>query len=216
MSTATLAPIYECLKGEPAKAYAAFCVYRDMGPGRSFEQAGRVVHGARTGRKRGATGRLREWAATYSWAARAQAWDERQDAIRREEAERVAREEAADLERRKANLKRRELELSEMLLDQAETMLRMSLVTQRFTDGRPTLLPARWSKRDAALYIATASKIGRLALGLETDRMKGELTGKDEGPLMGEAALAGLTEAELRALVRFAEGEQCRREGAGG
>ena len=101
-------------------------------------------------------------------------------------------------------------------MERVAAMLKMPLVRQQVEGGKTVVLPVRWSQKDIALFLATASKIGRLALGLETDRTKGELTGETGGPLAGEAAVAGLTEAELRALVRFAEGEQCRQEGAGG
>jgi hypothetical protein len=72
------------LPGEPPKAYAAFCVYRDLGPNRSLDQAGwRIYPGTQTGRKRGATGRIREWADWWRWAQRAAAWDAALEASRR-------------------------------------------------------------------------------------------------------------------------------------
>ena len=56
-------PPWERLSNESAKAFAAFCVYRDLPPSRrSLDEAGRIIHGTQEGRKRGATGRLREGA----------------------------------------------------------------------------------------------------------------------------------------------------------
>jgi hypothetical protein len=70
-------PVWERQPDEPSRAYAAFVRYRDMGPQqRSFAAVGRAVHGARTGRKRGATGRVAAWASRWCWRERAQAWDD--------------------------------------------------------------------------------------------------------------------------------------------
>ena len=56
-------PPWERLSNESAKAFAAFCVYRDLPPSRrSLDEAGRIIHGTQEGRKKGATGRLREGA----------------------------------------------------------------------------------------------------------------------------------------------------------
>jgi hypothetical protein len=69
-------PLWERLSNESAKAFAAFCVYRDLPPSRrSLDEAGRLIHGTQEGRKRGATGRLREWAKAHHWASRVAAWD---------------------------------------------------------------------------------------------------------------------------------------------
>ena len=69
-------PPWERLSNETAKAFAAFCVYRDLPPSRrSLDEAGRLIYGTQAGRKRGATGRLREWAKAHEWASRVAAWD---------------------------------------------------------------------------------------------------------------------------------------------
>lgn len=62
---------YESISGETHKAWMAFCVYRDMGNGRSLDKAWRQVTG-KDGRH------ARHWAAWSSqnhWVSRCQAYD---------------------------------------------------------------------------------------------------------------------------------------------
>jgi hypothetical protein len=89
------------------KAYAAFCLYRDLGPrrtldaaSRNYHAAGRAVDQAATGRRCRASGRIRQWAERWNWNARARAWDQELGRVQRAEqleavkemAERHARE----------------------------------------------------------------------------------------------------------------------------
>ena len=65
---------------EPSKAFHAFTVYRDLGPAkRSLAAVSLDLYGERTGCKRGAPGRVREWSGRYRWRERAEAWDARLD-----------------------------------------------------------------------------------------------------------------------------------------
>ena len=61
--------------GETARAYAAFCSYRELGEGRSL-----VKVGQKQGKKRAL---VETWSTRHDWVARAHAWDEHQDAIAR-------------------------------------------------------------------------------------------------------------------------------------
>jgi hypothetical protein len=73
---------WERQASESAKAFAAFSAYRDLPPSqRSFDEAGRRVYRSQRGRKRGATGRIREWAREHKWASRAAAWDAHLDRL---------------------------------------------------------------------------------------------------------------------------------------
>jgi hypothetical protein len=71
---------------EPAKAYAAFAAYRDIGAGRSVGKAYRQTHPPRTrdeparDRSAAAPGHSHDWARKFDWRARAEAWDEHLDA----------------------------------------------------------------------------------------------------------------------------------------
>lgn len=63
---------WEKREDETSKAFAAFVVYRDLGPGRSYDKAYRAAKGQN---KRQASGRWREWAAKFDWLKRAQDYD---------------------------------------------------------------------------------------------------------------------------------------------
>lgn len=74
-------------KLESPEAYAAFCVYRDLGPKRALSD----VIGGLSGNKRApgapykkAPGRIYQWSVKWNWVARANAWDDEVDRQRRE------------------------------------------------------------------------------------------------------------------------------------
>lgn len=70
---------------ESSKAFAAFVVYRDLGPSkRSLDAVGRRLADAPVKRKRGAHGTILDWSARYLWVNRASAWDAEQDRIGRQ------------------------------------------------------------------------------------------------------------------------------------
>ena len=64
---------WERREGETPKAFAAFCVYRDMGPKRSLEKAWREQNGNKTGAM---PGFWRDWSAKYNWGRRVDLYDE--------------------------------------------------------------------------------------------------------------------------------------------
>ncbi len=67
--------IWERQEGESAKAYDAFTLYRDMGPGRSISK---IVQ--KHTKNRATCGK---WSVKYNWVQRVAAYDEEQDRIRR-------------------------------------------------------------------------------------------------------------------------------------
>lgn len=83
--------LWERQPGESAKAFAAWCHYRDLGPGRSLALAyaewRRGSGGSGDAAK--AAGYWQEWSAKYEWVARAAAYDAHLEEIRR-----LAREDA--------------------------------------------------------------------------------------------------------------------------
>ena len=96
MSEPSPAP-WEQQPGESARAFGAFCVYRDLGPRRTLRAAAASFY-RRTAAalKR----QLEKWSSAFRWVERAAAWDRHLDAearqaqetARREMAERHARE----------------------------------------------------------------------------------------------------------------------------
>lgn len=68
---------WERQEGETPKAYAAFCVYRDLGPSRSCRE---------TAEKLGKSQKnIQLFSAKNHWVERAAKWDEEQDRIARQE-----------------------------------------------------------------------------------------------------------------------------------
>jgi hypothetical protein len=70
---------WDRLSSESAKAFLAFTVYRDLGPGRSLRAAVRI---APTNLRQ-----LEYWSSKYKWGERAKAWDEHNDRLRQAELE---------------------------------------------------------------------------------------------------------------------------------
>src|SRR5262245_50270979 len=102
---------WERQPGESATAFAAFVIFRDLGPRRSLDEASRIYHRKpgqepeqnQTGPKKRKSGQIRLWYQRWRWRARAEAYDAEldrqqraaQEAVRREMAQRHAREAVA-------------------------------------------------------------------------------------------------------------------------
>ena len=76
---------WERRPGESARAYAAFCVYRDLGTGRSLNLAyaewRRSLGFAGDAGK--AAGYWAQWSSGFDWVARAEAYDVHLEQLRR-------------------------------------------------------------------------------------------------------------------------------------
>lgn len=69
-------PLWDRQTGESARAFAAFAMYRDLGPARSTGKAATTT---------GKTSRtFEEWCTTWGWVERAAAWDDNADRLQRE------------------------------------------------------------------------------------------------------------------------------------
>lgn len=66
---------WERQEGETPRAYEAFCVYRDLGAGRSITKTAQTLNKNRT--------TIGEWSTKYEWVKRAAAWDSEQDRVAR-------------------------------------------------------------------------------------------------------------------------------------
>ena len=171
---------WERMPGESSKAHAKFCAYRDLGPQRSLAKL-RRLHACEEGWSRPT---LHELSERWHWQARASAWDDEQDKMRRQ-----AQAEA----------------ISEMAQRQAKDGADM----QRLARGAM----ARWVKQNpetgqlvlardlspseaARLYLA-GFQVERLARG-EPTQMTAEHTGAD-AEYDEERIAAGIAYALLRA-----------------
>ena len=101
--------IWGRLPDESAKAYEAFCAYRDLGPSRSIPKAGEIVGKGK--------GTLEPWSSKYNWPERAAAWDAEQDRIARK----AQLDEIIKMRKRHAEIAKRALEKVSEALDNIET-----------------------------------------------------------------------------------------------
>ncbi len=155
---------WDRLPDEPNLWYDRFERFRLMGAGRSVLAVYREYLAHKGAKWRGRSGLPTSWrnaVERFRWRERAEAWDERQRAEERER-----------WKRRRDELRDREWETAQRLIDKAEQMLKIPLVerTVESPDGPTVLKPARWGMADAAKLAETASKLGRLAAEMETDR----------------------------------------------
>ena len=149
---------WDQLPGESAKAYRAFCAYRDLGPGRCLDQASRAYHqrqpppadGASTAHKPRASGTIRRWAERWNWKARAIAWDQQLEQVKRQEQLTAVREMAERHAR--------------------EAMMLQNKAVERLRQLRPEEL----KPRETLAYLIEAAKLERLARGEPTERVAEE------------------------------------------
>lgn len=139
------------------KSFAAFSIYRDLGPNRSLSQ---VVDQVRQDLRQ-----LKYWSSKYEWVDRCADFDRYIDKLAQKENEDVW------LERRKTQ-KSSEWDASEKLRALAADMIEQPLfaeTTEEQEDGRILIIkkPARWSFRDVARVELIASTLGRRATGLD-------------------------------------------------
>jgi hypothetical protein len=155
---------------ESAKAFAAFSVYLGMGAERSL---------AAVGQKLGKSKALVErWSAKFDWPARVQAQAAYLATVEREATEAVARGKAAEWLKRQQEVREREWEMHEKCIAAAK----------RAFDAFMSREKVYANLADIARMLEVASKLGRLASGLATD--KTEITGEDGGPIRLELEAA--------------------------
>ncbi len=149
---------WDPLPGESAKAYAAFCLYRDRGPRRTLDEASRRYHAppgqvdnpTASARPSRASGTLRAWAERWQWSARALAWDQELERVK----SMAQREAVQEMAERHAK----------------EAMMLQSKAVERLRQLRPEEL----KPRDTLSFLIEAAKLERLARGEPTERVAEE------------------------------------------
>lgn len=89
-------------------------------------------------------------------------------------------------------------------------MLKFPLAERITRKDGVVIKPARWSARDIARYMEVASKLGRLAAGMETDKTQVDMTSK--GEQIG--GITVLSDAELAAEIAELDARIAEIEGA--
>ena len=155
---------------ESNKAFTAFSTYLSMGDGRST----RVV----AQRLSRSDQLIRRWSAVWDWTERVRAYAAHLAAVEREASEALARSNSAEWLKKQQQLREREWAMHEKCIAAAERGLKTFM-------GREN---AYASLADIARILEVASKLGRLASGMPTDRT--EVTGEDGGPIRVEVCAA--------------------------
>lgn len=155
---------------ESNKAFAAFKTYLDLGPERSLEA---------TGRKLGKSTTLMErWSRRWNWSGRVAAHAEHLAVVEQQATEAMTRSKAVEWLRRQQELREREWSMHEKCLAAAERGLKAFMEREKVYANLA----------DIARMLEVASKLGRLASGLATDKQ--EVTGEDGGPVRVELSAA--------------------------
>lgn len=122
---------------ETTKAFEAFCIYRDLGTDRSLEKVATKLQKSNT--------LMGRWSRTYDWVKRAAAWDDEQERIEREIAQ---REQANEIR----NMRKRHAGIATAMLVKAATAL------QRIPDDEI-------KASDISRMVDVASKLERISRG---------------------------------------------------
>jgi hypothetical protein len=161
---------FEQQSRESAKAFAAFSVYLGMGAERSL---------AAVGKKLGKSeGLMERWSRKFDWAARVQSHATYLALVERETTEALVRGKAAQWLKRQEEVRETEWELHEKCIAAAKRGLTNFMEKEK--------IYANLS--DIARMLEVASKLGRLASGMATE--KTEVTGEDGGPIRVELSAA--------------------------
>jgi len=165
-----MAQAFEQQPKESAKAFAAFSVYLNMGPERSL---------AAVGRKLGkSVGLVERWSQRFDWPGRVDAHTAYLGTVEREAVEVVARGKAAEWAKRQQELREQEWEMHGKCIEAARRALGAFMTREKIYANLA----------DISRMLEVASKLGRLASGLATD--KTEVTGEDGGAIRVELDVA--------------------------
>lgn len=151
-------------EGETARAFAAFTVYRDLGPTRSLRRAAGLHYRGETPAR---TRQLETWSSRHRWADRVAAFDRWLDAqvIARR------REEHLEMAARHAAAGRSALELVADQLGQLAALeaKRLQLLDDAGDDPDPQLLRPIVPVQSLARLLDVGVKVERISAGLATE-----------------------------------------------
>ena len=158
--------VFEQQPRESAKAFEAFSVYLGMGPERSLAAVAQKLAKSRQ--------LLKRWSAKFDWPGRVQAQAAYLAIVEREATEALAREKGAEWLKRQQTLRQTEWEMHEKCIAAAKRGLAAFMEREKVYANLA----------DISRMLEVASRLGRLASGLATD--KTEVTGEDGGAIRVE------------------------------
>lgn len=161
---------FEQRPNESVKAFTAFSVYLSLGPQRSL-----AVAAQKLGKSKMV---IERWSRKFDWVSRVQAHAAHMAAVEQEAFEVITRAKGVDWVTRQQEHREKEWTLRCKLVQLAETAIERWLAN-----------PVRCGSLEGiARLLDLASKLGRLASGMPTD--KTEVTGDGGGPVRVEVTLA--------------------------
>jgi hypothetical protein len=171
-STDTRQP-FDHAAGEPAKAYHAFCHYRDLGPVRSLDRAWREHHEKCLHQVQPETRRRPmswgNWSARWGWPQRAESYDVHLERQKRD----AFRQEQIDASRRHARAIQAAIAAStasiRIALETAATPAGLATLRTAAGTDAASLRVALAEARHAAVTLPALVQAERLVLGMPTD-----------------------------------------------
>lgn len=135
------------MEGESDQAYAAFLLFRDIGPGRTMAAAVRAAEKDKGPEKPGAgpkkalcaPGNWKRWKARYHWDARAEAFDDHVQAGLEKKLNQTLEAQADEWAARQIESRKKDWQLGGELRDLVEVCLRKIAKTVRDTNQIPDL-----------------------------------------------------------------------------
>lgn len=168
------APIWTLMDGETKKSYDAFCIYRDMGLGRSHRKLREVL-----GRPEGYIRTIELWSRRYQWQMRVRAYDHHVEQIKDQATTAVIVDNQTMWLQRREQVREVGYEIASKLFEKANQMLQFPITrVTREEEGQDskgryvnkiTIEPVKWSIRDIGRLADIANKIARLTVDLPTE-----------------------------------------------
>jgi hypothetical protein len=128
---------WDRLDDESGRAYAAFCVYRDLGPDRKVCEAVRIHYSGKQCKSQVAI-----WSQKYKWADRVQAYDLHLQRVREAAAAAAAEAEAAKLEAERVQAQRDRITAGRLAVQRVREALEATTATEIPKGVLPQLLKA--------------------------------------------------------------------------
>jgi hypothetical protein len=128
---------FERQPGETEKAFEAYSIFRNLGPGRTLRGTAAIFYDAeeyRAGTKR-VPGHLKEWSAKNDWVERVRAYDDWLEMIRREAVVEQERKQASEFAEKQTKLRELLLDNALKAAEQERAILEWPLEDSRWTKG---------------------------------------------------------------------------------
>jgi hypothetical protein len=154
---------------ESNKAFAAFSLYLGMGPQRSTREVAMKLAKSEQ--------LIRRWSAQFGWTDRVAAYGAHMAIVEREATEAVVRSKSVEWGKRREQIREEEWAIHDECIAAGREALK-----RFYEKGKGATLG------DIARMLELASKLGRLASGLATERT--EVTGEDGGAIEVELSVA--------------------------